>query len=142
MIHNFKIPISEDDKRKFEEGWTREMVSYWRERMMRLGIYDTFSLARSLSGAHRGQTIEFRFLAYGIYVAHGVGRGYKSGNRGDLDFLKNWKRTQNQHRQKRDWYHPKLNASREILGKFESAYYGDAFRVLTFESLGTMLEDL
>ena len=37
-------PISEDDKKKFEEGWTEMMKEYWRERMYRLRVIDTGAL--------------------------------------------------------------------------------------------------
>ena len=126
-------PVSEADLRKYEEGWTREMVNFWRERIMRLAIWDTGALYRSLTGTIHGQTIEHRFLAYGIYVAAGTGKGYKRGNPGDLPFLKDWKHTQHRHRQKRDWYNAKLYSSVRRLGEFEASFYGELYKGLTVE---------
>ena len=71
--NSIQPPVSENDLRKYEEGWTREMSAYWRERMLKLGIYDTGALYRSVAGTIKSQTIEHRFLQYGIYVAAGVG---------------------------------------------------------------------
>lgn len=114
---------------KYEQGWTREMMTYWRERLLRLRVYDTGTLYRSLAGTVRQgpqTTIEHRFLYYGIYVAAGVGRGYKRGNGGDLAFLKDWK-TNQRHRQKRDWWARKYFSSLMRLGETEAAFYGEAY---------------
>lgn len=67
---------SQADLLKYEEGWTREMCNYWRERMARLWVRDTGALSQSLTGVlHPGEstTIEHSFLRYGIFVAAGSG---------------------------------------------------------------------
>ena len=75
----------------FERGWTDFMVDIWRERMAMLKINNTGALRMSLEGSISGdegqRRISHRFLMYGIYVATGVGSGYKHGNGGDLEFL-------------------------------------------------------
>ena len=71
-------------------------------------------------------TIEHHFLEYGIYVARGVGNGYRHGNGGDLFFLKDWK-TNPHHRQKRDWFAKKYMYSLHRLNEFEQAFYGTAY---------------
>ena len=93
-----------DDLRKYEEGWTNAMGTFWRERMERLRTIDTGALYSSIK-AHLNQgsmtTIEHSFLLYGIYVAAGVGPAHEwykwtkaqGGpkthriNNGDLNFL-------------------------------------------------------
>ena len=69
-------PISEDDKKKFEEGWTEMMKEYWRERMYRLRVIDTGALYGSIKGSLVTQqditTIEHTFNEYGVFVARGT----------------------------------------------------------------------
>lgn len=139
-MYGFTTPISEADKIKFEQGWTREMANYFRERMLRLKIYDTGALYRSVATSYRGKTIEIKFLEYGLYVAKGVGKGYTPGNQGNIDALKDWKHTQNRHRQRRDWFHPKLYSSLRTLGEFESAFYVDAYQGMTVEAVKQLFE--
>ena len=95
-------------------------------------VFHSIAVQTITTLAH-GQTIEHRFLAYGIYVAAGTGKGYKRGNPGDLPFLKDWKHTQHRHRQKRDWYNAKLNSSVRRLGEFEASFYGELYKGLTVE---------
>jgi len=135
--NSIQPPVSENDLRKYEEGWTREMSAYWRERMLKLGIYDTGALYRSVAGTIKSQTIEHRFLQYGIYVAAGVGNGYKRNNGGDLKFLKDWK-TNKKHRKKRDWFARKYYSSVMRLAEFEASYYGQAYNGL----IATALQDI
>jgi hypothetical protein len=60
--------------------------------MSALGISDEGTLAKSLDTDVTRQSggdtikIEHVFRYYGIYVARGVGKGYKRGNAGDLNF--------------------------------------------------------
>lgn len=126
---------------RYEEGWTREMMTYWRERMLRLGVYDTGALYRSLAGSRMGgtpTTIEHKFLYYGIYVAAGTGRGYTKGNGGDLAFLKDWK-TSTKHRKRRDWIWKKYFSSVMRLSETEAAFYGEAYSGLMAEALTDMI---
>lgn len=93
----------------FRQQWTRNMVTYWQERIDKLRINDTGQLRSSITGMlHSGPvtTIEHSFLVYGKYVSDGVarefGRGYTDSlgrtygssrggegtwNRGQLPFL-------------------------------------------------------
>lgn len=126
--------------KKYEEGWTREMMTYWKERILRMKVYDKGGLYRSFQGTvQRGAvtTLQHRFYLYGIYVAAGVGNGYRRGNGGDLEFLKDWK-TNNHHRQKRDWFSMKYYSSVMKLGEFEAAYYGKAYNGLMASALSDM----
>lgn len=130
--------VSQQELERYEEGWTREMMTYWRERMLALEVYDTGRLYNSLKGTlHRSgtaTTIEHRFLEYGIFVAAGTGKGYTRGNGGNLEFLKDW-RTNRRHRQKRDWFARKYIASIMRLGEYEAAFYGRAYQGLMAENL-------
>lgn len=122
------------EHQKWLEGWSEFMVKMWRERMMQFAppVYDTGALSRSVQGViHPGPvtSIEHRFLEYGIYVARGVGNGYRHNNGGDLAFLKDWK-TNPRHRQKRDWFSKKYMYSLHRLNEFEAAYYGTTYNGL------------
>lgn len=129
-----KPNMTDAEHQKWLEGWSEFMVKMWRERMMQFAppVYDTGALSRSVQGViHPGPvtSIEHRFLEYGIYVARGVGNGYRHNNGGDLAFLKDWKSNPH-HRQKRDWFSKKYMYSLHRLNEFEAAYYGITYNGL------------
>lgn len=129
-----KPNMTDAEHQKWLEGWSEFMVKMWRERMMQFAppVYDTGALSRSVQGViHPGPvtSIEHRFLEYGIYVARGVGNGYRHNNGGDLAFLKDWKSNPH-HRQKRDWFSKKYIYSLHRLNEFEAAYYGTTYNGL------------
>lgn len=129
-----KPNMTDAEHQKWLEGWSEFMVKMWRERMMQFAppVYDTGALSRSVQGViHPGPvtSIEHRFLEYGIYVARGVGNGYRHNNGGDLAFMKDWK-TNPRHRQKRDWFSKKYMYSLHRLNEFEAAYYGTTYNGL------------
>lgn len=129
-----KPNMTDAEHQKWLEGWSEFMVKMWRERMMQFAppVYDTGALSRSVQGViHPGPvtSIEHRFLEYGIYVARGVGNGYRHNNGGDLAFLKDWK-SNSHHRQKRDWFSKKYMYSLHRLNEFEAAYYGTTYNGL------------
>lgn len=129
-----KPNMTDAEHQKWLEGWSEFMVKMWRERMMQFAppVYDTGALSRSVQGViHPGPvtSIEHRFLEYGIYVARGVGNGYRHNNGGDLAFLKDWK-TNPRHRQKRDWFSKKYMYSLHRLNELEAAYYGTTYNGL------------
>ena len=75
---------------EYERGWAKMMADIWRERMEKLRTIDTGNLYKNISaGVEEGAVtvIEHKFMQYGIYVAAGVGKGYKRDNGGDLPFL-------------------------------------------------------
>lgn len=129
-----KPNMTDAEHQKWLEGWSEFMVKMWRERMMQFAppVYDIGALSRSVQGViHPGPvtSIEHRFLEYGIYVARGVGNGYRHNNGGDLAFLKDWKSNPH-HRQKRDWFSKKYMYSLHRLNEFEAAYYGTTYNGL------------
>ena len=129
-----KPNMTDAEHQKWLEGWSEFMVKMWRERMMQFAppVYDTGALSRSVQGViHPGPvtSIEHRFLEYGIYVARGVGNGYRHNNGGDLAFLKDWK-SNPPPRQKRDWFSKKYMYSLHRLNEFEAAYYGTTYNGL------------
>ena len=66
----------------FRQQWTKNMVTYWQERIDKLRINDTGALRSSINGMlHSGPvtTIEHSFLVYGKYISDGVGREFGSG---------------------------------------------------------------
>lgn len=76
-----KLPISEEDKRKFEEGWTQMMGEYWRERLMRMHLIDTGTLYGSIKGQlsldGENVSIAHSFAEYGLRVAAGTSPAFK-----------------------------------------------------------------
>lgn len=132
--NGLKPNMTDAEHQKWLEGWSEFMVKMWRERMMQFAppVYDTGALSRSVQGViHPGPvtSIEHRFLEYGIYVARGVGNGYRHNNGGDLAFLEDWKSNPH-HRQKRDWFSKKYMYSLHRLNEFEAAYYGTTYNGL------------
>lgn len=132
--NGLKPNMTDAEHQKWLEGWSEFMVKMWRERMMQFAppVYDTGALSRSVQGViHPGPvtSIEHRFFEYGIYVARGVGNGYRHNNGGDLAFMKDWKSNPH-HRQKRDWFSKKYMYSLHRLNEFEAAYYGTTYNGL------------
>ena len=148
----------------FERGWTDFMVDIWRERMAMLKINNTGALRSSLEGDVSGgegqRKISHKFLMYGIYVAAGVGRGYKPGNGGDLEFLspeyrkehgldKPRKRgpawgggmTSGKPRKARDWFSRKYYYSMRRLMEKEAQYYGETYNGLMIQAVATLFEE-
>lgn len=68
---------------QFRQQWTRNMVSYWQERIDKLRVSDSGRLRSSITGMmHQGNTmttIEHSFLVYGKYISDGVGREFGRG---------------------------------------------------------------
>ncbi|MBP5560338.1 MAG: hypothetical protein J6X70_00845 [Muribaculaceae bacterium] len=73
------------------DNWAKMMVQIWKDRLSFYNIRCTGALMESFTEdvTHDGlaASIIFRFLAYGVYQASGVGYGYTHGNGGDLPFL-------------------------------------------------------
>ena len=134
-----KRPVTEEDIRLGEQAWTEMMVTIWRENILRLGIVDTMTLYNKM--AYRvtdtgGQIqIAHEFMLYGIYVARGVGNGYRRGNSGKddengLQFLGKQYRKEHKMgkpRQRRDWFTPRYLSSIEVLTRVEVQLYGNAY---------------
>jgi hypothetical protein len=84
----YKYGINEDVIRDFNRGWARKLVDILQEQIDRLSVSDTRRLRNSIDYAvHGTDTLEHRFLMYGIYVAAGVGKGFEHGNLGFLPFM-------------------------------------------------------
>ena len=141
--------LTEEDKQKYEQGWTENMVKFWQEKMMQFTppVYDTGALHDSLTGLlHPGPvtTIQHHFLEYGLYVAAGVGNGYRKGNSGrddknGLQFLRGNKWNHGRgHRKERDWFQGKYLYSLHRLNDFEAKYYGKAYQGMISETLKQM----
>ena len=65
----------QEERIKFEQQWTKNMVVYWQERIDKLHVIDTGFMRSSIVGfLHPGPvtTIEHSFLLYGKYVSEGV----------------------------------------------------------------------
>lgn len=72
----------------YNRGWARFLVDILQEQIDKLSVSDTGSLKQSVEYAMDGtDTIEHKFLKYGLYVSAGVGKGFKHGNGGDVLFM-------------------------------------------------------
>lgn len=127
-------PVTEKDIREWEKGWTDMMVEIWRENILRLQIFDTGRLYNRITGTVSNVegmvTITHQFLMYGIYVARGVGNGYKRDNGGQLDILDKLYRKKHKmgkQRRKRDWFSGKYVSSIKVLSRVERDLYGNAY---------------
>lgn len=128
------------------------MMKFWQEKMMKLSppVYDTGQLYHSLNGVlHDGDitTIEHQFVAYGLYVASGTGRGYTRGNSGKddengLQFLRGGKWNKGKgHRKARDWFSKKYLYSIHRLNDFEADYFGEIYQGLMSDAPAAMFGD-
>lgn len=75
--------MQEEDRQRYLREWTTNMVTYWRERLVRLQVKDSNALNSSiqaqllLEGAKA--MISHSFLNYGKYVDDGTGREFGAG---------------------------------------------------------------
>ena len=115
------------------------MVTIWRENIIRLGILDTHRLYNDISGTvtdTEGRImLAHEFMLYGIFVARGVGNGYRHDNGGNLKFLNN----PGPHRKKRDWFSRKYIRSIDVLTETERDLYGEAYMGTLSNVLGAMM---
>lgn len=87
---------SQADIDAYNKGWARFLVDILQEQIDKLSVGDTGKLRKSIDHAlHGTDTIEHKFVLYGLYVAAGVGNGYKHGNGGNLLFMDNNYRSEN-----------------------------------------------
>ena len=139
MAREIKRPVTEQDIRGWERGWAEMMVKIWRENILRLGIVDTGRLHDTITHhvSDVGGQIELahEFMYYGLYMARGVGRGYRHGNSGlddenGLQFLgKSYRKAHKMGaaRKKRDWFFGRYLHSIEVLTEVERDLYGEAY---------------
>ncbi len=143
MNGNSKKEYSQEQLTKFEKGWCDFMIDVWHDRLMQLRINDTGALVRSVGGScmqGSQKIIEHKFLLYGIYVAAGVGNGYRHGNSGKddengLQFLRGEMGKNGKHRKRRDWFAKKYFYSIQRLNEKESQFYGESYQGLMFSAL-------
>ena len=116
--------MSEEELRKFEEGWVETMSSIWVDRIVKLHIVDTGQLIRSmehrLSVLEDGRMFEHSFRLYGFYVAIGVGPKGK--------------------RKPKEWYFKAYRRSIEKLKHIEEEALGEKYMGVLRETLRTVIE--
>lgn len=147
-----------EDRIKYQDAWSKMMVSIWREKIERLHVIDTYRLHQDMneslttSGSEL-TVIQHKFMEYGIYQDCGVGYGYKD-NGGNLEFLDESYRiehgldvprkrgprwgggyTSGNPREPREWFSRAYFASIMVL-KEEMAYmYGEEFTGLLVDKI-------
>lgn len=136
--------MTQDDLRKYEQGWAETMVDILHDRLQMLAIRDTGALYDSVR-KHRvtDSVIEHRFLEYGIYVANGTGNGYRRGNGGDLQILDSEYRKHHglrKRRKPRDWFFRKYFYSMHRLMEKEAEYYGDQYVGIVRELVAAQMQ--
>lgn len=116
--------MTEEELRKFEEGWVEMMASIWVDKIVKLHLVDTGQLIRSMeyrmAEMEGGRMSEHSFRLYGIYVAIGVGPHGK--------------------RKPKDWYFKAYRRSIEKLKRIEAEALGDQFMGVVRETLRTIIE--
>lgn len=134
--------MTQEELRKFEQGWADMLVDILHERIQMLRIRDTGALYGSVRKRRvTDRTIEHQFLQYGIYVANGTGNGYRRDNGGDLEILdKDYRKKHGlkKKRQARDWFFNRYHYSIHRLNEKEAAFYGEQYRGMVKEYLETM----
>lgn len=74
--------VKMEELERYREAWTRNMVTYWKERIDKLRVIDSGRLRQSIVGmVHSGPvtTIDHTFLMYGLYQSRGTGREFGNG---------------------------------------------------------------
>lgn len=129
-----------EDRIKYQDAWSKMMVSIWREKIERLHVIDTYRLHQDMneslttSGSEL-TVIQHKFMEYGIYQDVGTGNGYSKGNGGNLEFLDPVNDNGQKHRQPREWFSRAYFASVMVL-KEEMAYmYGEEFTGLLVDKI-------
>lgn len=144
MANNHGTRGGTDDFRVNWDRFGEIVIEKWQEKLLDKDIYDTGNLYRSIEYGYRatnalnqvigrGHAAEmkagtvpdvftFRFPLYGIYVEHGVGRGYTKGNGGNLVKFKGKGRG----RERRTWYYRIFVHERHRLGELVAEQYGRA----------------
>lgn len=124
-----------EDRRKYEDAWSKMMVDIWREKIDRMRVVDTRTLRQQMTervteSGSAMTTIQHRFMQYGIYQDCGVGRGYEKDNGGDLLILdKKYREKFNlgEPRKPREWFSRAYFASVMVLKEQEAYMYGEEF---------------
>ena len=129
------VEQNQDTRKEYLEAWKNTMVNIWRDRMDRLGVFDTGALRGSLvDGTLHMNDMEaqmaFKFLQYGIYVDLGVGNGYYHGNGGDLYFLDTTYRHEHklgEPRKRKPWFSKSWYISVQVLKEKMAHLIGEDF---------------
>ena len=122
------------DWEAYLEAWTKVMVDIWQERiLMLIGPGNSGALYRSLLPELVKQSngdiakISHFFNYYGVYVADGVGVGFKHGNNGDIGF--------DTTRKRKDWLFKKYAGSIHKLCEKMAEIEGEEFAYLIAQVL-------
>lgn len=144
-------PVTEEDIRAWEDGWSEMMITIWRENILRLGIVDTMQLYNKMSHvtsrASGATAVTHEFMQYGIFMEAGVGNGFTHDNGGDLQIMDPYYRkahgldkprkrgpktstkdmTTGKPRQRRVWFSKRYLSSIYVLNAVERDLYGNAY---------------
>jgi hypothetical protein len=146
----FDLDKSKEEYEDWVQGWVKMMIDIWKEKILKLNIFDTKKLYNDITGQISGSdqmTIVHEFMKYGIYVAAGVGNGYNKENGGYLEILDpslrkaahldrarsrgpRWSTkhmTTGKPRERRDWFAYKYLQSIFKLGEVSRDFYGEAY---------------
>ena len=118
--------VEKQTQKEYIDGWTKMMMTIWKEKIIRYGIVDTGHLHSNFNGDSDDNSALLKFVSYGLYQAFGVGNGYKHGNGGNLEFLDPEYRKKHKlgkPRKRRNWYSPKLYSSVKVLQRAMAELY-------------------
>lgn len=107
------------------------MLEIWNDRIIRMGILDTYSLRNSLKAVRfkmdkDAMEVEFgqRFKSYGVYQDAGTGKETPIGNPGDIG--------RHKVRERRPWFNPSFYSSyRNILEAFAESIGLQSMNIIT-----------
>lgn len=134
--------IDIEDRRKYVEAWNTTMVQIWRERILKLGVFENprrksragephlLDQLRYFPVRHDDKymelTMHFTFPEYGVFVDAGVGREKPRGNDGDIGYTTQ-AGYQRKIRRPRPWYSIKWYASCMNIKEFMARSLRDDF---------------
>lgn len=131
--NNNRPYATSEDRQKYHDAWAKMMVNIWKEKIERLHVIDTYKLHQEItdnvtSSGNELNTIQHKFMEYGIYQDCGTGNGYKKRNGGNLEFLdERYRESRYEPRKPREWFSRAYFASVMVLKEQMAYMYGEEF---------------
>lgn len=131
--NNTRPYATSEDRQKYNDAWAKMMVDIWREKIERLHVIDTYRLHQEItdnvtSSGGDLNTIQHKFMEYGIYQDCGTGNGYRKDNGGNLEFLdERYRESRYKPRKPREWFSRAYFASVMVLKEQMAYMYGEEF---------------
>ncbi len=123
---NGQTPKQINERLKYFAAFNQTMLDIWYERILKLRVYDTYALFKSLAIKSANadsdavtMAVSWEFNEYGLYQDYGTGREVARGNGGDIG--------RDKVREARRWFSPKYYSSMMNIRDFMAESLGRQF---------------